>query len=608
MNDLWISDPKVAEAMTREYGQIDQSTPVEEVVELMLLNKWEEIVVIDETRKVLGLVTKEHLVACMAEGQCNHRAVKDICRQDLITTGPNEDLARARDVMRKHLIGRLPVVDEENNLVGILTAKDVCNGFSSKLEKQGEQLCAVMENIAEAIQVVDCDGQVSFWNQGAEKMFGIKGEQIIGRNLNDFLPDDLPLKAIQTSQPYRNVMDELMDGTPVVRHAIPVVTRSGYTVGAVCTTMDVSPMKTLIDKLDQANRRVKNLEKLMTSQENPEDLLFYTIDAKTRRLLDQARRVGKTDATVLIQGPSGTGKELLANIICRNSGRRDKPMIEVNCSAIPETLFESEMFGYEAGTFTGGNKTGKPGKFELANGGTVFLDEVGDLPLDMQAKLLRVIQERRFYRVGGTSPIEVDLRLIAATNLDLAQLVSENRFREDLFYRLNVVKLEIPGLSMRKCDLPGLIDRFLGKLNRIYNSAIKGVDEEVMELFLEYDWPGNVRQLQNILENIVILMEGDIITMHTLADVGILEQMQESGSSKQGRQVQEEIEPPALKGMAKDTFGNMIEQKEREIILGALKDCAYNKSSAAKMLGIPRSTLYYKIRVLGIDDSHINLY
>ncbi len=608
MNDLWIGDPKVSEAMTKDYGQIDQATLVEEVVDLMLLNNWEEILVIDDTGRAIGLVTKEHLVSCITEGNCQDQPVKEICRGDLITTGPDEDLAKARDVMRKHQIGRLPVVTSDGNLVGILTAKDVCNGFSSKLEKQGEQLCAVLENIAEAIQVVDCDGLVSFWNQGAEKMFGIKGEQIIGRNLSDFLPDDLPLKAIRTSQPYRNVMDELIDGTPVVRHAIPVVTRSGYTVGAVCTTMDVSPMKTLIDKLDEANNRVKNLEKLMSCKENPEDFLFYTIDPKTQRVLEQARRVARTDATVLIQGPSGTGKELLANIICRNSRRHDKPMIEVNCSAIPETLFESEMFGYEAGAFTGGNKSGKPGRFELANGGTIFLDEIGELPLDMQAKLLRVIQERRFYRVGGTSPIEVDLRLIAATNRDLAQLVSENRFREDLFYRLNVVTLEIPSLSMRKCDLPGLIDKFLGKLNRVYNCTIKGVDEEVMDLLLEYDWPGNVRQLQNMLENIVILMEGEIITMHTLADVGILEQMHELGSSKLGKHVQEAEKPKDLKGMAKDTFGNMIEQKEREIILGALKDCAFNKSSAAKMLGIPRSTLYYKIRVLGIDDSHINLY
>lgn len=608
MNDLWISDPKVAEAMTVNYGQIDQATPVDEVVELMLLNNWEEILVIDEYRRVLGLVTKEHLVSCIADGQCKNQPVKEICQEDLITTSPEEDLARARDVMRKHQIGRLPVVTPKGDLVGILTAKDVCNGFSSKLEKQGEQLCAVMENIAEAIQVVDCDGLVSFWNQGAEKMFGIKGADIIGKNLSDFLPDDLPLKAIRNSQPYRNIMDELSDGTPVVRHAIPVVTRSGFTVGAVCTTMDVSPMKVLIDKLDEANNRVKNLEKLMTSKENPEDFMFYTIDAKTRRMLEQAQRVARTDATVLIQGPSGTGKELLANLICRNSKRKDKPMIEVNCSAIPETLFESEMFGYEAGTFTGGNKSGKPGKFELANGGTIFLDEVGELPLEMQAKLLRVIQERRFYRVGGTSSVEVDLRFISATNRDIAQLVSENKFREDLFYRLNVVILEIPALAMRKGDLPGLIDKFLGKLNRVYDCNIKGLDQEVMDLFMEYDWPGNVRQLQNILENIVILMEGDFITMQVLAEVGVLGQLRDVEKVKNGIPVQEMVKPQPMKGMATDTFENIIEQREREIIIGALKDCAFNKSSAAKMLGIPRSTLYYKIRVLGIDDSHINLY
>ena len=165
--------------------------------------------------------------------------------------------------MRKHKIGRLPVIGEQGKMVGILTAKDVCNGFSTKLQEQGEQLCAVMENIAEAIQVVDCDGIVSFWNKGAERLFEIKGTDIVGRKLDDFLPDDLPLQAIKTSKSFRNVMGELRDGVYVVRHAVPVVTPSGFTVGAVCTTEDVSHMKTLMAQLDEANNRVKNLERLI---------------------------------------------------------------------------------------------------------------------------------------------------------------------------------------------------------------------------------------------------------------------------------------------------------------------------------------------------------
>jgi PAS domain S-box len=601
MNDMWISDPKVEEAMTRDFGQVDQSMPLEEVVEMMLKHNWEEVLVRDEPQKMLGLVTKEHLVGCLANGFPQDMPVKEITCLNLITTFPQENLAKARDVMRVHRIGRLPVIGDEGDLLGILTAKDVCNGFSTKLERQGEQLCAVMENIAEAIQVIDCDGIVSFWNQGAEKLFGIKGTDIVGRKLSEFMPDDLPLQSIKTSLPYRNVMGELKDGIQVVRHAVPVVTRSGFTIGAVCTTVDVSHMKALLDKLDEANNRVKNLEKLMTSKDTPEDLLFYTVDPKTQRVISQASRVGKTDATVLIQGQSGTGKELLANIICQNSKRSDKPFIEVNCSAIPETLFESEMFGYEAGAFTGGNRAGKPGKFEIANHGTIFLDEVGELPLDMQAKLLRVIQERRFYRVGGTAPVEVDVRLIAATNRDIPKLVSQGKFREDLFYRLNVVSLEIPSLEMRKCDIPGLIEKILGKLSRVYQCGVKRVDTAVMDLFVNYNWPGNVRQLQNILENIVILMEGDEINTQTLIDVGILDLLR-------GKK---ETSSPMIIQKAADTHDDnldqIIEQREREVIISALHDCYHNKSSAAKMLGIPRSTLYYKMKALGIEDNHVSM-
>jgi PAS domain S-box-containing protein len=601
MNDMWISDPRVSEAMTKEYGQVDESTPMMEVIDLMLKNSWEEVLVIDKSQNLVGLVTKEHLVSRMANGVSQHLPIKEISCINLITTKPEEDLSKARDVMRRYNIGRLPVIGDKGNMLGILTAKDVCNGFSAKLERQGEQLCAVMENIVEAIQVVDCDGIVSFWNNGAEKLFGIKAGDIMGKKLGDYLPGDLPLQALTTAQSFRNIMCELRTGVYVVRHAVPVVTPSGETIGAVCTTVDVSQMKALMNKLEQANNRVKNLERLMISKEEPENFIFYTVDDKTQKVLAQARRVGQTDATVMIQGQSGTGKEMLANIICRNSKRAGRPLIEVNCSAIPEALFESEMFGYEAGAFTGGKRSGKPGKFEMANGGTIFLDEVGELPLDMQAKLLRVIQERRFYRVGGTNPIEVDVRLIAATNRDISTLVLEGKFREDLYYRLNVVILEIPSLEMRKCDILGLVDKFLRKLSRVYEKENITVERDVMELLVHYDWPGNVRQLQNMLENIVILMEGDVISIKSLSEVGVLDLLR--GIKGIPAVASENPELEAIDG----NLDLLMNKREREVINKALRECSYNKASAAKLLGIPRSTLYYKIRTLKIEEDSLVL-
>lgn len=601
MNDMWISDPKVAEAMTVDYGTVKPDTPVMDVIEAMLQSGWNEVIVLNERGGLLGLVTKEHLVSRIAEGLDNNQPIKTITREQPITTHPQEDLSKARDVMRVFQIGRLPVVDDQGQVVGVLTAKDVCNGFSDKLWRQGEQLSAVMENITEAIQVIDCDGIVSFWNSEAERLFGIRGADIVGRPLSEFMPGDLPLQAIKTAQSYRNVVGELGCGVPVMRNAAPVITPEGEVIGAVCTTADVSHLKSLMDKLDQANLRVRKLERFMVQKDTQEDVAFYTVHPQTQRLLEQARRVAQTDATVMIQGASGTGKELLAQLIHTHSKRAAQPLIEVNCSAIPESLFESEMFGYEAGSFTGGSKGGKAGKFEIANGATLFLDEVGELPLDMQAKLLRVIQERRFYRVGGTAPIEVDVRLIAATNRDIVQLVQEGKFREDLFYRLNVINFEIPPLEARRGDIPGLVSRIVHKLSCLYDKEISGIEPAVMELFHRYSWPGNVRQLQNKLETIVILMEGDIITLQTLEEVGVADILK--GDRDPAVKTVDIGQP-----LYDDNLKMSVDQREREMITRALRDCAHNKSSAAKLLGIPRSTLYYKMKNLGIEDDHVNLY
>lgn len=596
MPDIMINEIKVAEAMSRDFGCVNQHTPIEQVIELMLQNHWDEVMVVNANGDFLGLVTKEHLVRKVSSGVSQEKPIIEICRRDVIYTHEQEALVEARDIMRRHKIGRLPVLDSSGQVIGILTARDVCNGFSSKLEMLGEHMYAVMENIAEAIQVIDCDGTVNFWNNSAERLFGIKAKDIIGRNLAEFFPNDIMLKVIETLESYSNVLCELQEGVFAVRNAVPVITPSGDIIGVVCTTLDVSHEKALMEKLDQANTRVKALERRIGCKEDAGELLFYTVNLETKRILVQARRVGRTDATVLVQGESGTGKELMANVVYRNSKRSQGPFIAVNCSAIPETLFESEMFGYESGAFTGGNRSGKPGKFEVANGGTLFLDEIGELPIEMQAKLLRVIQERKFYRVGGTTPIEVNVRLIAATNQDLSRLVKENKFREDLYYRLNVVTLEIPPLRQRKEDIPGLVNRFISEMECLYERRIKGVDQEVLDLFAEYDWPGNVRQLRNLLESVIILMEDDYISVDSLSEAGVLELLVSDTKSASGDNSSEGLV------LADKNLDDLINKQEREVIIKALEDCRYNKVKAAKMLGIPRSTLYYKIKSLGISS------
>ena len=298
----------------------------------------------------------------------------------------------------------------------------------------------------------------------------------------------------------------------------------------------------------------------------------------------QIGKVADTDFTVLILGESGTGKELVAGAIHRNSRRREGPFIRINCAAIPENLLESELFGYERGAFTGASNK-KLGKFELAHGGTLFLDEISEMPLGMQVKLLRVLQEKEFERVGGTRTIKVDTRIIAATNRNLAQMVDEGLFREDLYYRLNVVTIQVPPLRERKEDIRLLAAHFTKEAAAKLNKPVRGVSDEVIELFEAYDWPGNVRELKNVCDRAVVLARGLLITRDELPAT-LQPGFQESIGVKLG---------------AGQTLQEILGDVERNIVLQALKEHNYNRTKTAQALGISRRTLYGKIKEYGLD-------
>lgn len=584
-----ITQLKVAEAMSNDFGLINENTPIHVATDLILNNHWGEVVIIDDNNNFIGLVSKEHLVKVISNGVHQDMRIKDICSENTIISSGNQDLVSARDIMRKHKIGRLPVINNVGDIVGMLTARDICNGFSSKLEALGQYMYLIMNNIEEAIQVINNQNIITFWNYAAEKLFDKKTSEVIGQKLEDTLKDELLLQVLRERKPQRNILCELRDQVYVVRNAIPIISPTGIFEGVVCTNVDVSHSKSLIEQYDEANHRIKKLERLI--DDNNE--LFYTIDPNIERILRKATKVARTDATVLLQGESGTGKGMLANVIYKNSKRSQKPFISINCSAIPETLFESEMFGYESGTFTGGNKNGKQGKFELAKGGTIFLDEIGELPLDLQAKLLRVLQDGKFYRVGGTESLECDVRVIAATNRNLLKLVEDKKFREDLYYRLNVVNLDLPPLREHKIDIPELINKFTKQLSKEYDHPITGIDEEVKHLLISYDWPGNVRQLHNMLEKVVILMEGNCIMVKTLHEADIYNLLINEASTS-------DVDGPPIYSEECVNLDEMILDHEKDVITQALQRCHYNKTKTAELLGIPRSTLYYKLKSLDI--------
>ncbi|RKZ22418.1 hypothetical protein DRQ18_02550, partial [bacterium] len=322
----------------------------------------------------------------------------------------------------------------------------------------------------------------------------------------------------------------------------------------------------LINRVERALREV-SLRKKKEIEEEPEIVGRSPSIVKAKEL---ALKVAPADTTVLLLGESGTGKELFAHLIHKRSRRRDGPFVIINCAAIPETLLESELFGIEKGTATG--VEGRVGKFEVADGGTVFLDEIGDLPLPLQAKLLRVIEEKSFERVGGRRRIKVDVRIIAATNKDLEEEIKKGNFREDLYFRISTFPIHIPPLRERREDIPVLAEHFLKKYSAAMRKKIKGIRREAMKILMEYPWPGNVRELENVIERAVILAEGNYIEKEEI--------ILPAGERK------EEIIP----------LKELIKKVEREAILHAIELCGGDKEKAAEMLGITLRTLYNKLK------------
>jgi DNA-binding NtrC family response regulator len=303
---------------------------------------------------------------------------------------------------------------------------------------------------------------------------------------------------------------------------------------------------------------------------------------KIQKVFEVIEKVADTDSTVLILGESGTGKELIAKAIHYNSYRRDKPFVPVNCAAIPSELLESELFGHEKGAFTNAIRM-RIGRFELANGGTVFLDEIGDMNPLLQSKLLRVLQERQFERVGGIKTIKTDIRILAATHQNLKMLVQQRKFREDLYYRLNVIPIEIPPLRERKMDIPLLTHHFLEQFNKRKKKKIRGIREEAMARLTQYEWPGNVRELENTIERVIILLDGDEVTSQDLPDK--FQELPEMETA-QSPQIPES-------GISLDAA---VSEFERNLILQALVKTGWVKNKAAQLLNLNRTTLIEKIK------------
>ena len=415
---------------------------------------------------------------------------------------------------------------------------------------------------------------------------GMEALKILKADQMDIVVTDLKMPKLDGM----GLLDEIIRDYP----SIPVIIITAH--GTIATAVDAlkkgafdyitkpfeqDELKQVIQKAVKT-RRLDEDEALL----NPDDIDRYGIIGSSDRIteiFETIKRVAPTTTTILITGETGTGKELIARAIHRNSPRKNNPFIKINCAAIPESLMESELFGYEKGAFTGA-ATKKQGRFELAHKGTLFLDEVGELPKDMQVKLLQVIQEQEFERVGGLQTIKVDVRLITATNRNLFEDVKDGRFREDLYYRLNVIPAHLPPLRERKEDIPVLIDFFIEKFNKKLDRSVKYIDEKVTNLLIQYAWPGNIRELENLVERMILMARGDTIVFADLPSE--LKATIESDSTG----------PSGIRQKPfKDIMKNHMEDIEKQMIISVLEECGNNVTRAAKQLGLSRKGLQLKM-------------
>jgi PAS domain S-box-containing protein len=691
---------KVRDLMSKKLITLNAGVFLSDAARIFYEHNIDGAPVVDDDGMLIGLLTKTHLIMSIAkQTDFSTHKVRDVMTSKVFSL---KDTMMVDELQQNDLIsqyGRFPVINASNQPIGFLTRTDLVRYLSEKSISMAEEFEAVLYSVNNGVIATNAAGKVTIFNPAAQIIMGMKAENVVGRSVNDVIPNTGLMRVLETGvsdtpqmiragnsrimtkrspiiknnkiagavaifqdvtelqkvaseleevKDLKSTLDSIVNSifdciVVVNKHGVITMMNEAYgeflhidpkkAIGKhitdvientrmhivaqtgkpeICDMQKIGEHNTVVTRIPIVKdgevtgavgkmvfRDVKDLRILarkLTSLQSELDYYKeelrkvqggkYTIDSiigsgeKIQWLKMIALRAAKGNSTVLITGASGTGKELFAQAIHYASERRHGPFIKINCASIPENLLESELFGYEDGAFTGARKGGKPGKFELANGGTIFLDEIGDMSMPMQAKLLRVLQEREVERVGGTKTSQVDVRVIAATNQDLDAMMAQGAFRQDLYYRLNIISIHIPPLRERREDIPELCTALLAKINRSLQFDVEGVSTEAMKLLIEYDWPGNVRELENVLERSINLMddEGSVLPEH-------LPPMMRRAVGK--------IE--AVNGEKKQELAGIMEDAEKQAIYKALDAAGGNRSKAAKILGIHRSGFYQKL-------------
>lgn len=603
----------------KDVRTIRVDTPYRQIERIVKTSKVGTGVVLDENEKVLGLLTKTEMVLALlksantlkdqletvlkhsnigvlmtdenfriiyaneAFSNISGRSLKSINSKHLdeVFPGlPNESDAHHHYEKFKSILHISPYETVNHRQGKIILFQDI-----SEIEKMAEELQTVkklkltiettLEHAYDGILMTDEKNVITMVSPPLLELFNLDKSEVLHKPVEKVLPQ------LKLSNVFKTETAEVSDfnerhGIKYIVHRIPIK-KDGKVIGAIGKVMfrQLNEVSDLFKKLQKAENKASFYHQQLQKSESARftwDHIFSE-DPYMEKLKKSAAKAAKGRSTVLIRGESGTGKELFAHAIHNSSARSDGKFVVVNCAAIPEDLLESEFFGYEEGAFTGAKQRGKIGKFDLANGGTLFLDEIGDMSLSLQAKLLRVLQEREFYRVGGNVRVKVDVRIIAATNRNLEEMVKEGEFREDLYYRLNVISLNIPPLRDRVQDVEYLITNLMKELNSMLGTSITGISTQAKSALLQYDWPGNVRELRNVLERAMTFAEYGKIQVEDLPDYLI-----------------SQISKPVIQKVS------LAEDAELGAIKKALTQANGNKAKAARLLGISRSGLYEKIK------------
>ncbi|MDR7237032.1 sigma 54-interacting transcriptional regulator [Neobacillus drentensis] len=559
------------------------------------------MVVIDKDRKVILFNKRAQEIMGVKREQAIGKYVVEVIpttRLPLILETrrieANQEMVLDND--RKIITTRIPIIEENGTLIGAFAVfKDITEVVNlaeelTDLKEIQTMLQAIIHSSDDAISVVDETGRGILINPAYSRITGLTHDQIIGQPATADISEgeSMHMKVLQTKRAVRGVpMRVGPNKREVIVNVAPIIVK-GKLKGSVGVIHDMSEIKSLNRELNRARELIRKLEAKYTF----EDIIGQSDEMMLA--IEQAKLGAKTPATVLLRGESGTGKELFAHAIHNASDRKYNKFIRVNCAAISETLLESELFGYEEGAFSGAMRGGKRGFFEEANNGSIFLDEIGELPVNTQAKLLRVLQEKEIVRVGGTKPISINVRVIAATNVNLEKGIAKGSFREDLYYRLNRMPIHIPPLRKRKEEIPLLNERLIQKISQDYGRNVEGITSAALKQIMDYDWPGNVRELENILGRAIIFMQYN----ETLIDVQHLPELKNKKNTNESS-----VSHSNNSFVIDRSLSDLMDEYEGKIIKQTLIRLNGNKTLTAKMLGLSVRNLYYKLEKYNIEKN-----